>query len=318
MTSSQLLFYPINLCPPILDTARPNLAELLCSDPEKMRLNRFFQKNYGELDECRCDQFNRFSNPEFRRALEDSIIAALEKKHPDKTAKISLVSLGSGGCFQELVILSKLLKAGYSQICFTSIDTKYKESDSKQIFHLMHSFTENEFRHSYPRAAILLNFETDYTQHMEKIERGEIISPDAFLFIDIHTTFIDKLPLLDWGLNLFDQIDNVPSDTIVGYTRTCTRENIHEATNCLDICLTKLEYQTNKTSLKSLIEHIPPFPKRIERPLSTRELALLQGTGNASKLIIPANIANLLKFKIQDFVCYLITCKDSQLQSKPV
>lgn len=88
------------------------------------------------LAECVCPCGKRSSetgkHPNNRLKVEDEILSQIEKRWENsKNDKLTLVSVGSGECLQEWVLLSKLLLMGYTNLEIHLLDPSYEKDLSK-------------------------------------------------------------------------------------------------------------------------------------------------------------------------------------------
>lgn len=78
-----------------------------------------------QLQECSCFPLDRIIYPEIRTSFEDELIESIENQYTDKNQELIFLSIGSGGLFQEFVLLSKLTAKGYKNIKIKLIDVAY-------------------------------------------------------------------------------------------------------------------------------------------------------------------------------------------------
>lgn len=125
LPSNRLLKGSVHLIPPSprldqMTEAKLNLAstyfQKLIAAPYTLLDDEKFKLDFPNLNICRCIEYGCRSN------LEKTVIDQMEKYYPDKEKELTVVSMGVGECFQELVYLAKLVQAGYKKIHLVTID----------------------------------------------------------------------------------------------------------------------------------------------------------------------------------------------------
>lgn len=124
------------------------LYEDICNNP----LN-YIQFNEGpaykkfffpplEFFECACIKgtFNRFLNSR-RVSIEKAIVSDLKVRLPIE-APISLLSMGSGGLFQDFILIGKLIQAGYKSISLTLVDPEIDETKVTSLKNFLKNFDD--------------------------------------------------------------------------------------------------------------------------------------------------------------------------------
>lgn len=126
-------------------TAKTNTNDAL----QLLRIGAYSE--FKQIDECFCIGLRRKifgwqstqksttpAQPFYpRNEFETKLIKIFTERHPDKTQPITYTSIGSGQLFQDLVIITKLLNAGYQNINAFFIDHDYKKTD-----YFQHQFTQ--------------------------------------------------------------------------------------------------------------------------------------------------------------------------------
>lgn len=135
-----------------------------------------FYRMRGEnkIAECGCIPHARNKTP-IREILEKSLIEMIDT-HFDALKTVSIMSLGSGGCFQELVIHAKIAAHSRKKINWTLVDPIYKSSGDKRIMafdRLIKLLSPGSTVNHYDSELVAL----------EELERGSIV-PQVFLDID--------------------------------------------------------------------------------------------------------------------------------------
>lgn len=85
----------------------------------------------SDLVECPCVKFSRKRCPCLRQWLEEALVQKVEAQYPDKSLPLTYVSIGSGGMFYDLVLLTKLVFAGYKNINIVLVDRIYSDLISR-------------------------------------------------------------------------------------------------------------------------------------------------------------------------------------------
>lgn len=95
-----------------------------------------------EFSECACNRgtFNRVLNS--RRAdIEKAILSDIKADCPI-TSSISLLSLGSGGLFQDFIIIGKLIQEGYKAISLTLVDPEIDDKKVESLKNFLGNFND--------------------------------------------------------------------------------------------------------------------------------------------------------------------------------
>lgn len=162
-----------------------------------VRQDKFPQ--YANLRECPCMEFNRHvvdgASGMFRENLVSTLIERIKKEHPDRNAPLTITSLFSGGCYQELVLLARLVaREGYTNVQFNLIDKGYAKGakidrencGDKYSVEDFISCIEHEILPSFPGAKIKVMKNHDVTKHVVNITKSKVKRPDIMLMIDSH------------------------------------------------------------------------------------------------------------------------------------
>lgn len=75
------------------------------------------------MSECTC--FARMSH-NFRKVTEEKIIEHLKKNFPDKKQRITITEFASGDLFQLMILGTRIINAGFTNLRFIGLDTKYE------------------------------------------------------------------------------------------------------------------------------------------------------------------------------------------------
>lgn len=123
--------------PKVPDSMFYSIINQICDDPEEylddiadLAGNHIF----SHLNECSLLEcpFTRCCD-DLRGDIEAKIIADVQTIYPDKQSRITLTSFGSGDFFQDLVVLARLMKAGYTQIHLNCIDKKWAQGHLESL-----------------------------------------------------------------------------------------------------------------------------------------------------------------------------------------
>ncbi|KTD40115.1 hypothetical protein [Legionella parisiensis] len=102
------------------------------------------QPSYNWLHECWCADTQAHSRSTFsniRAKYEERILSAVENN--DKNSTIRLLSLGSGGLFQDLMILLKLYYNGYKNIKLDCIETDNNQAQQEILQAIINRLNQN-------------------------------------------------------------------------------------------------------------------------------------------------------------------------------
>lgn len=185
----------------------PVILRALVENPESLlthdgRIQDRFSTKYPYINECRCAKFNRHlvNSPagHFRDELIDTLIEKIKQAHPDKNALLTITSIGSGGGFQDLVLLATLVyKEGYKNVRFNEIDQGYKEGveaegsifGSRETFNEIVALVRDEILPFVPGTKIEINGGDDVQRYVDSVSSGKPDGgePDAILMMDFDT-----------------------------------------------------------------------------------------------------------------------------------
>jgi len=101
----------------IINNPEDNLRNFISIDGIDKLVYEYFNNKFPGISECRCNKIGR----SFRKEIENSTVTALEKKQNTNDV-LEIVSLASGHCLQELTLIEKLIKKGYTKINISLID----------------------------------------------------------------------------------------------------------------------------------------------------------------------------------------------------
>lgn len=132
---------PVVIAPPVVQppTWKEYVEILAGRKPRSLlvkgvRHSNAMLQNHPEITECHCQQ--QLSRPgiyqaDMRQQLEVQLIERIKKEFPDKTKELCILSVASGGLFQEMVIHSRLVKLGY-RIHWIFNDTMYAKPPGQE------------------------------------------------------------------------------------------------------------------------------------------------------------------------------------------
>lgn len=137
------------------------------------------------ISECSCKvQFSRGRKGplDVRKILENSLVQKLQESSLfSKEKPLLICSIGSGGCFQELVIHARLVKEGY-QVNWVLADPIYSENSEKPEEHpTIQQFTHLA-RQISPETAVQI--QEDGLNAISEFAKEGRAEPDIILFID--------------------------------------------------------------------------------------------------------------------------------------
>ncbi len=188
-------------------------TQQLVKKPEILFNDADFKTKFPGLNECHCPLLDRVTHPEWRKTLENKVIECISEQGLDQTKTLRIASVGSGSCFQELVLLTKLLDKGFTDIQFILIDPVYvkKTTTHEHIaVESFKSFIKSEISSDYPKAKIDIEVQGDFEEYLQQTAKEN--QPHAFLLIDLFdegstgkTVFEECMPVLDSYSKLIDK-----------------------------------------------------------------------------------------------------------------
>lgn len=167
---------------------------------------------YHALSECGCYVFPRRywsgmyggadnqneklaeANRGLRSASERIFATRFSMLHPDKTAKKEIHFIGSGGCFQALVIITNLAKEGFTNLECTMLDPMYnKDKSSPQE---LEEFVQVEICPNVRNLKIQIKVKDQFDLHMKELREGTIPMPDAVVAFHIDVNEQAVIPIV--------------------------------------------------------------------------------------------------------------------------
>ena len=239
-----------------------SIPDCLVHNPRDLLISMLFRNRYPHLGECECPLYSRIDKPQLRKKMENSLIEKITRMHPliqwGVSDRLSIASIGSGGCFQELVILALLLRQGYRNIEMTLIDSCYEERIPNRLYSSLLSVEEfkkcvdDALIPFYPDACIQIEVQTQLKEAFQDIQAEN--APQIFLLIDLQNEKdeIANVPLLSSCLEMIVNHPGISNDAIIAATVPTQDKNKSEQTMEIDnFCLTKTEYVTQVVANKN-------------------------------------------------------------------
>lgn len=196
-------------------------TQQLIKRPDLLFKDADFKNKFPALNECHCPLLDRVTHPEWRQTLETKVIEHIEKQGLDQTKTLRVASVGSGSCFQELVLLAKLLDKGFTDIQLVLIDPLYiheKMTQEKIAVESFKTFIKKEIFSDYPKAKIDIVVQGDFQEYLQKTPKEN--QPHAILLIDLFdegstgkTVFEECMPILDSNSKSMD------TKTIIAFSK---------------------------------------------------------------------------------------------------
>ncbi len=208
----------------IKDISIPSDVQRLCKDPygffdefhafakKKKSLEPLpFNSHLLGLSYCSCHP------KEIREPLEELVVERMTEQHL-KDKEITVVSVGPGAAYQELVYMAKLANAGFSKIRFVFIDRWLKEdySSANACYDHFKSFCRQEM------PGITFKFHTfthlkNYTSTLKK-QKSIFLQPHLLLLIDLGGCKVEEKNLNDYSFSLLSYQNIITRDTVIGFT----------------------------------------------------------------------------------------------------
>ena len=190
------------------DKGKENYKQILLNKhPHSLLECDEFVNEFNYLDECNC----RTINSSIRTDLENLVIKEVEKKYDTekfnnpKNSPFTIVSVGGGMAFQDLVYLGKLANMGYHHIKLVTIDN---DNETEKALEDLKKFKEQYLPE--------LNLEIEHHGDLSSL-KGQ--KPQVILMVDI----AGEANFLKESLEFFN-IQGMCKDTILGYTNWTTKE----------------------------------------------------------------------------------------------
>lgn len=189
----------------------------------------FFQRDFSEefpcLHECRCLQMDELA----RSILEMKTIEEALKFFP-REKPLTLVSVGCGGCFQELIYMIKLILAGYTQIEMVLIDSHESQEEIKGAVKNLQEFYEKYLSQLPSAPQIKFCFFSSLANYQAHVEKKPSLKADIMLGIDLQGEKAHGQPLNRECIASFTSQKLLQSRSLVVFTEDYlpqTEETLH-------------------------------------------------------------------------------------------
>lgn len=168
-----------------------------------------FRLGLGFFKLCPCKK----APPPLRIALENAVIDQMQKIHRNKSAPITIVSVGAGGFYQEVVYLVKLVEAGYEKITFIAIDSDPAHSGMSALSDFCKEGLKSKVDAEHP---LYLSLES----YQEEAKKDSCLKPDLMLCIDLSDERfnVDGKPLADHAFSFFQRKGILREKTIIAHS----------------------------------------------------------------------------------------------------
>lgn len=205
--------------PSVVCTHQPTHEEIvvqrLCTDPyqfhtEMRRLKtdtNLFTKILTFITLCPCPKLDGAS----RSGLEKDAIELLTHSCPNDVP-LTIVSIGPGGCFQEMVYLAKLANAGYKTINLILIDPKNLDKQER----VLASFSDIYL----PECEINIYKYDDLETYNQAAQNTDDLTPNLLLLLDLTDAEyeVNSKSLPDHAFELLQTNGILLSSTVITYS----------------------------------------------------------------------------------------------------
>ncbi len=154
---------------------------------------------------CPCYKLNA----ESRVKLEKSALNLLEQRI-DKTSLLTIVSVGPGNCFQEIVYLAKLAMAGYKHIQLVLIDPI--DTSTEEIG--LADFIKNYIPECHVR---IVKYDS-LTDYLKQVKTNRSLKPALLLMLDLANYKVGNSLLADHAYDLFHKEKILNANTVICYS----------------------------------------------------------------------------------------------------
>lgn len=144
-----------------------------------------------------------------RQFLEENSISLLEKSH-SKDSLLTLVSVGAGKCYQELIYLAKLIHAGYQQIQVVLIDHNDIPKNSLDQF----------CKRFLKQCKINIIQYRSLKEYAASCQRQSHLKPNLLLLLDITDKAynVNNRPLPDYAFTLLKDQQFITENTVIAHS----------------------------------------------------------------------------------------------------
>ncbi|MBS0623196.1 MAG: hypothetical protein JSS62_01080 [Verrucomicrobia bacterium] len=172
-------------------------------------LSRYFE-DLKQLNLCSCFKINT----QQRLVLEETSIRYFQK-HCSPTELLTIVSVGSGGCYQELVYLAKLAQAGFTHLQFVFIENN-NEWDSS--FDAVRELSYHNLSHCHVK---LVKY-TSINDYVMAAQDDTSLKAHLLLLLDISDSqyAIHGMPLFRHSFNLLQSRLLLLEGALINYSNS--------------------------------------------------------------------------------------------------
>lgn len=176
---------------PMHDVPKDSLRYKLVTSPARL-IDSFgkMQGKYKAISECAgCVEFDRNARGprgKLRNALEENVIDKITHHYPDRDKPLNITSIGSGGCFQELVFIAKLIsREGYQDVRITLIDKVYKKGKEDESVAALRKCVDDEILPHAKGAKVTIDVQNDLDTYLGQVKEKSLPFPETVLMIDL-------------------------------------------------------------------------------------------------------------------------------------
>lgn len=181
----------------------------------------FFQKDFSEafpsLHECRCLQMDELA----RSILEMKTIEETIKLFPQEKP-LTLVSVGCGGCFQELIYMIKLVMAGYTRIEMVLIDSHEDQERIREAVKSLQEFYEKHLLQLPTAPQITFCLFSSIDSYHKQTEKQPSLKADIMLGIDLQGEKANGQNFARECIATFTSQKLLKTRSLVVFTEECT------------------------------------------------------------------------------------------------
>lgn len=188
-----------------------SIIQRLCTDPyqfyEEIQLSDVTDpiSSLQLFKLCDCPNLDGVT----REKLENHALGLLSQSCPT-SLPITIVSVGPGSCYQELVYLAKLAKAGYKQINLVLIEPENLSSHLPKL----HVFCQQNL----PACTVNIIKFDDLEQYKNFSTSSNSAKPNLLLLLDIDENFVNGKHLPDYSFELLQSNGILQPKTVISYS----------------------------------------------------------------------------------------------------
>jgi hypothetical protein len=202
------------------DRPEDSVVHRLCTDPYQFYKEIKFSAAASKIDSlklfrlCVCPNLNNVS----REKLENHAMGLLSQSCAT-SLPLTIVSVGPGGCYQELVYLAKLANAGYKQINLVLIEPENLSS---------HLATLSVFcKQNFPACTVNIIKFDDLEQYKNFFTSSGLAKPNLLLLLDIDENFVNGKNLPDYSFELLQSNGMLEPKTVISYSIRPVEPNVN-------------------------------------------------------------------------------------------